>query len=114
PGPAVDPVPEVLPDMFPQIKFAPKPIVQQTVISSRSVQRAHVAQPRLSRRPPRGSKEKKTRMSPFLAFLWNGVSPITEGIEFIDTMYECLPKGIKVNAYRAQGDKQPTPNEKLE
>lgn len=108
------PVPEGLPELIPEIAWTPLPVTGQVIVSqSGHVTRSNPRTSPRSRPPGRGTKETKARVGRVFGFLWNAVSPITEGIEFIETMYECLPKYHKVNAFKKNGNKQPTPNEKL-
>jgi len=59
-----------------------------------------------------GTKEKKTRLGPVASFVWNTISPITEGIDMINIAYESLPKSMKRDFYQKNG-RQPTPQEKM-
>ena len=115
PKPETTPVPEIVEELFPEIPFVPvQPVGQIAFGPSRGhASRTNPRNSPRSRPPGRGVREKKARVGRVFGFLWNAVSPVTEGIEFIETMYECLPKYFKVNAFRANGGKQPTPNEKV-
>jgi len=46
-------------------------------------------------------------------FIWNSFSPITETIDFINVLYECLPKQALIREYQRRG-RQPNPIERME
>lgn len=111
PEPVVEPVPVEIPTVVPEIDWLPNPIVNGHVFQ-KGLPRP-LARPHRARKPPKGTKERKARLSPWLRYLWNSFSPITEAIDLIDVMYECLPKDIKISAYKSRG-RQPNPKERLE
>lgn len=47
------------------------------------------------RRPPRGTKERKTLLRGRAAQLWRWFGPPTEFADLIDSMYKCMPKKMK-------------------
>lgn len=115
PGPR--PEPEPLPDPFPEVTVNPDANpTHLPQVSFKPRGRAETStRPRSEkvRRPPRGTKERKVRANRLFSFLWNSISPITEGIDFINVMYECLPWKLKVRMYQERG-RQPNPAEKVQ
>lgn len=43
------------------------------------------------------------RARPLARFIWNSFSPITETVDFINVLYECLPFQVKQNEYFKRG-----------
>lgn len=112
PQPDKVPVPEIVPEVFPEVIWVPAPYVPQVSISPRGTKAQPRPQEKRVRRPPRGTKERKVRFTPLMSFLWNSFNPITEGIDMINFMYECLPWKLKVEQYKKRG-RQPNPGEKV-
>lgn len=108
--PEIVPVPPELPLLLPELRFQPAYVPTHTVYQ-RGLPRVEVRPRQLPRRARRGEKEAKMRMNPLARFLWNSFSPITETIDLVEVMYECLPKKTKVAGFQARG-KQPRPDEK--
>jgi len=64
-------------------------------------------------RPPGPrTKERKSRMNRSLAFWWHFVGTVTEGLDFLNNLYESLPKWMKRQIYKELG-RQPLPHEKM-
>lgn len=112
--PTPEPVPKVIPEVFPEFNWEPLKD-WETVTMTPGLTTVHARNPatRPVRRPPKGTKEMKVRMNPVLAFIWKTFSPITETIDFINVMYECIPWKTKVAEYTSRG-RQPNPAEKLQ
>lgn len=102
PLPDTLPVPSELPSELPEFAFRPSPFVPGVSINVRGRTKVRQRQHR-ARRPPRGTKETKVRANRILGFLWNSISPVTEAIDFINVLYECLDFKIKVEEYRKRG-----------
>lgn len=109
PLPPEVPTPVPLPTHAPNLSTVGKVDVSG-VNSVRNLPR--VAASAVPARPSRG-KEVKTRLGPVASFLWSTFSPITETGDFIDILYENLPKDLKVDLYQQNG-RQPNLREKLE
>lgn len=105
PQPQPQPVPEGLPEIIPEIDWKPNPVPGELTWTNGqpSANNSPQARQRPRRPPPKGTKEMKVRMHPMLGFLWNNISPVTEAIDFIEVMYECLPKNLKRQEYWKRG-----------
>lgn len=113
PSPGVDPVPEILPELVPEISWKPAPLTYgQTwpTAGTNTLPRPNT-RPHRARRPRRGTKETKAKAGPIFSFLWRSVSPITESIDLLNVLYECLPWKMKIAQYKSRG-RQPNPAEK--
>lgn len=65
------------------------------------------------RRPPRGTKERKARVGALFGIIWRGIGTVTEGLDFLNNLYEALDWKLKRDWYNQHG-RQPTPQEKLQ
>lgn len=117
PGPGtftpVLPVPPELEEAFPDIAWEPAPVTGTTTISTNgAVRRDPPVNPPVTAAGA-GEKQTKVRLGGVMGFLYHALSPITEGVDAIEVVYECLPKSSKIDAYKKRG-RQPNPAEKLE
>lgn len=111
PKPDIEPVPPEVPAELPEIQWEPVVVPHETIVVRNDVSHRH--QPRQRpRRAPRGTKETKVRASRWFRFVWNSFNPVTEGIDMVNFMYECLPWKTKVREFQQRG-RQPNPAEKL-
>lgn len=106
------PVPEGLPEAFPEFSFKPVPHVGRATFNGRlpQIRNSNFHRPQ---RPKKRNKETKARMHPILGFLWSTFSPITETVDLIDVLYECQPKATKRREYERRG-RQPNPFERAQ
>lgn len=113
PRPQPNPRPRPRPNPRPDAKANPaRPFAQGAVeISPYAPPRPAVA--RGPQPPGRGTKERKGGLPPWAAAVWRGVGPITEASDFIGSVYEALPRRLKIAEYKKRG-RQPNPAEKLE
>lgn len=107
------PVPPDLPDVIPEVVWTSAPFSPGLIQGRGAPRPLNRPQEKRVRRPPRGTKERKVRMSPLMSFLWNSFNPVTEGIDMVNFMYECLPWKLKVDEYKSRG-KQPNPADKAQ
>lgn len=118
PSPWVNPLPEPFPDpgIAPQPAPAPAPVHEihpsGRVVTRTNPQPRPRARPHLSRRPTKGVKESKIKAGRWFGWAWAAIGGVTEGVDFIENIYEALPTGRKVDAYNNLG-RQPNPIEKL-
>lgn len=113
PVPRPDPVPNPDPVTTPRVVVNPFPDAHlDTWLPAVSPSPRTNNNPR-PRPPAKREKETKARMGAVAAAIWHGVGPITETVDFVDVLYEALPKNIKRDAYRDRG-RQPNPFERAE
>lgn len=111
PVPVIRPDPEGNPELNPEAPQVPDNV---TVIRGNyQVKQYPRPQQRLAHKPPRGTKERKVRLRGVAAALWRSFGAPTELADFIDVLYECLPKAVKVRAYQRNG-KQPGRAERMQ
>jgi len=101
PGPVIVPDPAGQPGINPDAPHMPDSVVNMH--PNGRVTTGPATRPDRVRRPPRGTKERKTHLRGAAAMLWRSFGAPTELADFIDVMYECLPKAVKVQAYKDNG-----------
>lgn len=111
PQPQPLPVPEGLPEALPEFEVVPVPSVGTQVVAGTKTwpQRQRDDNTPVKPAPPR-TKERKTRAPQWVGFLWNAIGGVTEGVDFVEVLYECLPWKLKVSEYQKRG-RQPNPAE---
>lgn len=113
PPPAGDPV---YPPGDPLPGSEPFPPVQPVAPTQVLVQGAQVAQSSAShvRRPPRArEKERKARLGRMASFLWHAAGPITETVDFVESLYKSLPKSLRGKLWYKYGRRNLTPQEMM-
>lgn len=63
--------------------------------------------------PPKGTKESKGKMSRAASWAWHAIGGLTEGVDFVNNLYESLPRDLKRKYYKKYG-RQPNPIERLQ
>lgn len=112
PAPGPIPVPDDLPEAFPEVQFQPVPSAGSQAVTGSAVRREPPGRD-LPTNAGNRTKETKAKASRTFGFLWNAIGGVTEGIDFVEVLYECLPRADKISNYQSRG-RQPNPGEKAE
>lgn len=116
PVPKPSPLPEPAPNPAPRPNVIQNPFpdapLDSWLPSPRPTPRPQV-RPQRPQPPRKNEKEKKARMGAVAGAIWAAFGPITETVDFVDVLYEALPRNIKRDAYNKLG-RQPNPIERAE
>lgn len=115
PAPKPEPLPEPVPNPAPRPNVVQNPFPNAPLDSWLPAPRPNgrpQAQPK-PRPPAKHEKEAKARMGRVAGAIWGAFGPITETVDFVDVLYEALPRNIKRDAYNKRG-RQPNPVERAE
>lgn len=87
--------------------------ITQPGAAPQSAPQSHTMSPP-RKREPRDEKERKTKLSPALSVVLKAVSAVTEGVDFIDALYDALPEQYRPR-YRNTGYEKrvTTPQERM-
>lgn len=115
PVPKPEPLPEPVPNPAPRPNVVQNPFPNAPLDSWLPAPRPNgrpQAQPK-PRPPAKHEKEAKARMGRVAGAIWGAFGPITETVDFVDVLYEALPRNLKRAEYKKRG-RQPNPIERAE
>lgn len=87
--------------------------VQTPAPEPNTAPRTHTLSPPV-KRGDSGTKERKTRLSPAISAILKGVSKATEGVDFVNALYDALPPQYRPRYRKTKHEKRAvTPQEKM-